>query len=124
MKKITSLWFNDEACQDVHLWGGQGASLARMSEEGLLAPPGFVLPAYVLEQSVDGERLRALTLAQDYLAAQALIQQTEPPPEAPLAGYARLGGKAAVRSSACADDSEAATYAGQQETYPNASTRD
>src|SRR5258708_2060438 len=124
MKKMTILWFNDEACQDVHLSGGKGASLARMSAEGLLVPPGFVLPAYVLEQSVDGERLRTLTLAQDYLAAQALIQQTEPPREAILAGYARLGGKVAVRSSACAEDSEAASYAGQQETYLNVSGGD
>src|SRR5258707_3527342 len=87
-----------------------------MSAEGLLVPPGFVLPAYVLEQSVDGEQLRALTLAQDSLAAQALIQQTEPPREAILAGYARLGGKVAVGSSACAEDSAAASDSGQQET--------
>src|SRR2546426_7129158 len=121
---VTILWFNDEACQDIHLSGGKGASLARMSAEGLPVPPGFVIPAYVLEQSVNGERLRRLALAQDYLAAQALIQQAEPPREAILAGYERLGGKVAVRSSACAEDSETASYAGQQETYLNISGGD
>ncbi len=125
MNKPTLLWFNDEACQDVRLSGGKGASLARMSVAGLPVPPGFVLPAYVLEQSVDSDRLRALTLAQDYLAALALLQQAEPPREVILAGYTRLGaGKVAVRSSACAEDSEAASYAGQQETYLNVSGGD
>jgi pyruvate,water dikinase len=163
MNKMTLLWFNDEACQDVRLSGGKGASLARMSAQGLPVPPGFVLPAYVLEQSVDGEQLRRLALAQDYRAAQTLVQRVELPPEAILAGYERLlqypqtdrgkeeirsspqpatrqglvyagkpkmasdftsGGKVAVRSSACAEDSEAASYAGQQETYLNVSGGD
>src|SRR5207245_10660855 len=39
--------------------------------------------------------------------------------------YERLGsGKVAVRSSACAEDSEIASYAGQQETYLNVSGDD
>src|SRR6266446_8195404 len=87
MNNKTVLWFTEGACRDARLAGGKGASLARMSAEGLPVPPGFVIPAYVLEQSVNGERLRRLTLAQDYLAAQALIQQAEPPREAILAGY-------------------------------------
>jgi pyruvate,water dikinase len=121
----TLLWFNDETCQDVRLSGGKGASLARMTAQGLPVPPGFVIPAYVLEQSVDREQLRALALAQDYVGAQALIQQAEPPREAILAAYEHLGdGKVAVRSSACAEDSEAASYAGQQETYLNVSGGD
>lgn len=161
--KTTLLWFNDEACQDVRLSGGKGASLARMSAQGLPVPPGFVLPAYVLEQSVDSEQLRRLALAQDHQAAQALLQQAELPRETILVGYERLlqypqtdrgkeesrsstqpatrqgsvyegkpkmssdfapDGKVAVRSSACAEDSEAASYAGQQETYLNVSGGD
>src|SRR6266704_1970277 len=113
------LWFSEEACKDVRLAGGKGASLANMTAEGLPVPPGFVVPAYVLEQSVDAERLRVLALAQDYGGAQALVQQARPPREIIISSYERLGGKVAVRSSACAEDSEAASYAGQQETYLN-----
>src|SRR6266568_7133268 len=118
------LWFSEEACKDVRLAGGKGASLANMTAEGLPVPPGFVVPAYVLEKSVDVERLRALALAQDYEGAQALVQQAKPPSEVILPCYERLGGKVAVRSSACAEDSEAASYAGQQETYLNVSGGD
>src|SRR6266480_1922851 len=135
------LWFSEEACKDVRLAGGKGASLANMTAEGLPVPPGFVVPAYVLEQSVDVEQLRALALAQDYEGAQALVQQARPPREIIISSYERLSGKVfpsdqlseasresgvvglhikvAVRSSACAEDSEAASYAGQQETYLN-----
>ncbi len=116
------LWFSDEACKDVRLVGGKGASLAKMTAQRLPVPPGFVVPAYVLEQSVDAGHLRALALAQDFEGAQALVQQAEPPREAIISSYERLGGlhiKVAVRSSASAEDSEAASYAGQQETYLN-----
>lgn len=141
MNNNSILWFTEEACKDVHLTGGKGASLANMTAQGLPVPPGFVVPAHVLEQSVDARRLRALALAQDYEGAQTLVQQAEPPREVIVASYERLGGKVflsdrlseasresgvgglhlkvAVRSSACAEDSEAASYAGQQETYLN-----
>jgi pyruvate,water dikinase len=79
----------------------------------------------MLEQSVHAERLRELVEAHDYREAQALVQRAEPPREAILACYERLGGgMVAVRSSACAEDSEAASYAGQQETYLNVSGGD
>ena len=124
MSNTTILWFTDEACRDVRLAGGKGASLAAMTAQGLPVPPGFVIPAYVLEQSVHAKRLRELVQVHDYKEAQALVQQAEPPREAILACYERLGGKVAVRSSACAEDSEAASYAGQQETYLNVSGGD
>ncbi len=119
MDNTSILWFSDEACKDIRLAGGKGASLANMTAQSLPVPPGFVVPAYVLEQSVDLERLRALALAQDYEGAQALVHQAKPPREVIISGYGQLAGKVAVRSSACAEDSEAASYAGQQETYLN-----
>lgn len=119
MDSTSILWFSDEACKDVRLAGGKGASLANMTVQSLPVPPGFVVPAYVLEQSVDVERLRALALAQDYEGAQALVHQAKPPREVIISSYGQLAGKVAVRSSACAEDSEAASYAGQQETYLN-----
>src|SRR5947209_39642 len=117
--KTSVLWFVEEACRDVCLTGGKGSSLANMTAQGLPVPPGFVLPAYVLEQSLDAGQLRELALAQNADGAQALVLQLQPPREVILSCYERVGGKVAVRSSACAEDSEAASYAGQQEIYLN-----
>ena len=100
----------------MRLCGGKGASLAAMTAAGLPVPTGFVVCADVLEESVDAERLRALARADDHVAAQELVGSAEPPQEL-AAAYDRVGGDVAVRSSACAEDSEAASFAGQQETY-------
>ena len=110
--------FADPACQDVALAGGKGASLAAMAAAGLPVPPGFVVAAGVLEDGVDAEALRRLAVEGDHAAAQSLVALAEPPVEAIAAAYERLGrGQVAVRSSACAEDSQAASFAGQQETY-------
>src|SRR5437764_2873638 len=93
MSSTAILWFTEEACRNVRLAGGKGASLANMTAEGLPVPPGFVIPAYVLEQSVDVERLRELALAQNYAEAQALVKQAEPPRDIILTCYEQLGGK-------------------------------
>src|SRR6266705_1314411 len=119
MNNNSILWFSEEACKDVRLAGGKGASLANMTAQGLPVPPGFVIPAYVLELSVDAGQLHQLAQAQNAEGAQALVRQSHPPSEVIISCYQRLGGKVAVRSSACAEDSEAASYAGQQETYLN-----
>jgi pyruvate,water dikinase len=114
------VWFADEQCLDVACAGGKGASLARMTAAGLPVPAGFVVPAWALEEAVDGERLTALARAGDYARAQALVLRAEPDGGDVDEAYARLGGgRVAVRSSACAEDSEAASYAGQQETFLN-----
>ena len=57
--------------------------------------------------------------ATDVDAARAMVSTAEPPREPIGRHYAELTGLVAVRSSACAEDSEAASYAGQQETYLN-----
>jgi len=110
--------FADEACLDVSRAGGKGASLARMSALGLPVPPGFVVSADVLAAALPdaGDALRAAL--PDAGRAQAIVAEAEPPDEIG-ARYEALGDDApvAVRSSACAEDSEAASYAGQQETY-------
>src|SRR5438128_5292665 len=114
------VWFEDAACRDVACAGGKGASLATMTGAGLPVPRGFVVPAAVLERSVDAELLRELARAGAHAAAEALVRESEPPREAIVDAYEWLGGgPVAVRSSACAEDSEAASYAGQQETYLN-----
>jgi len=114
------VWFTDGACGDVRVAGGKGASLAAMTAAGLPVPPGFAIAAPVLERSVDSERLRELARAQAHAEAQALVHEAEPPRAQLAEAYERLGaGPVAVRSSAAAEDSEAASFAGQQETYLN-----
>src|SRR5207249_9398330 len=82
----------------------------------------FVIPSWTFERSIDAQRLRALVVGGEHEAATALARAAEPPREAIEAAYTELGaGPVAVRSSACAEDSEAASYAGQQETYLNVS---
>ena len=124
------VWFTDRACQNVAVAGGKGASLARMTADGLPVPPGFVIPSHVLRDSLDTERMLELAASRSAGELQELIAATEPPREKITAAYENLVGagatathkmvgnkKVAVRSSAVAEDSEAASYAGQQETY-------
>jgi pyruvate,water dikinase len=117
--------FGERDCLDVARAGGKGSSLARMASLGLPVPPGFVVPAESLADALPdgGAELRALAERQDAEAAQALIRTVELDPglrRAVLDAYAALGPAdvpVAVRSSATAEDSEAASFAGQQETF-------
>ena len=108
--------FDHPDCVDVARAGGKGASLARMSALGLPVPEGFVVPADVLATVVDADALRAAL--PDHRRAQKIVAAARAPAEIAEA-YAALGSDppVAVRSSACAEDSETASYAGQQETY-------
>lgn len=119
--------FVDPECLEVAQAGGKGASLARMTSLGLPVPPGFVIPADALAGSLPdgGAELRELAGRHDVEAAQDLIRTVELDSalrDAVVRGYAGLGEgdgdvPVAVRSSACAEDSDAASFAGQQETY-------
>jgi len=129
-QKNAVVWFTEEACRNVEVAGGKGASLARMTVDGLPVPPGFVIPSYVLQDSIDAERMLELAASRSARELQELVAATEPPREKITGAYENLVGarrtatykvvdnkKVAVRSSAVAEDSEAASYAGQQETY-------
>jgi pyruvate, water dikinase len=112
------LAFDHSECAEVARAGGKGASLARMTALGLPVPPGFVVPADALVAAL-GDDCQALRAAlPDPERAQAIVARARPPAEI-AAAYEALGDEApvAVRSSACAEDSDAASYAGQQETY-------
>ena len=118
------LRFADEGCLEVASAGGKGASLARMTALGMPVPPGFVVHADALAASLpDGgaelrgaareERARAPELVAAAEIGDELRREVE-------AAYAELGEgdhAVAVRSSACAEDSQEASFAGQQETY-------
>ena len=122
------LGFDDERCLEVSAAGGKGASLARMAGLGLPVPPGFAVHASALVAALpdDGAELRGVLAGDDHARAaeraQAIVAALELPDglaESIGGAYAGLGDDAevAVRSSACAEDSEAASFAGQQETY-------
>ncbi len=111
------IWFDDRACRDVRVAGGKGASLAAMTAAGLNVPPGFVVRADTMASRVDAAALRDHARRLDWDAAQRLVRDADPPRREIGDAYERLGGAVAVRSSACAEDSEEASFAGQQETF-------
>ncbi|MBI2592579.1 MAG: PEP/pyruvate-binding domain-containing protein [Candidatus Colwellbacteria bacterium] len=91
---------------DSSLVGGKGASLGELTRAGIPVPPGFIVTTDVFRKfaydSVD-EALRAEILsAFDKLGAE----------------------RVAVRSSAVAEDSSSASWAGQLETYLNVTRED
>jgi pyruvate, water dikinase len=111
--------FTDPLCQEAALNGGKGASLAAMTAAGLPVPPGFVITSAAFAAAVDQAALRGHIAAGDLERARALVAGGRPP-EAEIARcHATLTGLVAVRSSACAEDSDGASYAGQQETFLN-----
>lgn len=133
----TILWFEDEGCRRTPWAGGKGASLALMAAQGLPVPPGFVVAAPALERALElagrleevRDMLSRVNGEQDVAAVAAALHQlvlSVPPQgevaEGVVAAYRALGGgdpPVAVRSSACAEDGELASFAGQQETYLN-----
>lgn len=114
------LAFDDERCTRAELAGGKGASLARMTLARLAVPPGFVITSAAFAAAVDIQVLRTHIRAGDMIAARDLVRSAPRPREQIARRYAALAGApVAVRSSACAEDSVAASYAGQQDTFLN-----
>ena len=131
--------FGELGREDVAFAGGKGANLGELSRAGFPVPPGFVVgaPAYALFADASGlrERIAALLTGVDVddptalegaaREVRALVESTpvpEPVAEAVRAAYDELGGgdtPVAVRSSATAEDTEAASFAGMNETYLN-----
>jgi len=111
--------FGDPRARQVSLSGGKGASLATMVAENLPVPPGFVITATAFSAAIDEEALRACSRAKDMAGAREIVAAAKPPADLIAEHYKELTGLVAVRSSACAEDSEGASYAGQQETYLN-----
>ncbi|MPZ51548.1 MAG: phosphoenolpyruvate synthase [Acidimicrobiia bacterium] len=130
------LWFSEVACQSVEIAGGKGASLASLTNADLPVPPGFIVPATALEQALaesghhqEVQKVLADIRSDDDAQDAAEMLQSlvlDSPVTGTMAqeigmAYAELdaGGGVAVRSSACAEDGESASYAGQQETFLN-----
>ena len=133
--------FADLSRADVPFAGGKGANLGELTRAGLPVPDGFVVgaPAYAAFCDESGLRAR-LAAALDGLdvedtaaleaaaaAAQELVMTTPIPQHlrgrhrrgAPCACRARPPTAVAVRSSATAEDTESASFAGMNETFLN-----
>jgi len=135
---VTIVPFEGLPADAVGVAGGKGASLARMAGAGLPVPRGFVVCAAAFETFLERHSARELVVqltdGLDVHDAAALervssrLRETivnNPLPEdmrdALACAYRRLGPQSfvAVRSSAVSEDGEAASFAGQQETFLN-----
>jgi phosphoenolpyruvate synthase/pyruvate phosphate dikinase len=98
--------FTEVHKSDVAIVGGKGASLGEMTNAGLQVPPGFIVT----------------TDAYKAFAGHGLGDELQ---DAITAAYDQMGGGlVAVRSSAVAEDSAGASWAGQFDTYLNVSRND
>ncbi|MGH7472271.1 MAG: PEP/pyruvate-binding domain-containing protein, partial [Longimicrobiales bacterium] len=129
------LEFSDPVAGEALLSGGKGASLARLTQAGFSVPAGVIVaaPAYrEFLHSVPGlhARLTALqpesptTLHAQCTELRSLLTSTPLPATLETALRARLPallsqGNVSVRSSATLEDSAAAAFAGQHDTYLN-----
>jgi pyruvate,water dikinase len=133
--------FRDLRRADVGRVGGKGANLGELTAAGLSVPPGFVITAAAYAAFCDGgglreriaERLAGLdvedTTGLDRAAAEVRSMiETEPMPEwledIICEAYAGLSEDesdpaVAVRSSATAEDTASASFAGMNETMLN-----
>jgi pyruvate, water dikinase len=122
---------------DTHVAGGKGASLGEMSQAGFTIPPGFVLTAQAFEQFLTETDLRQEVEAQldkvnyDDVSSvdnasriiSDLIHDAKFPKDLQkeiLDHFKKLDlDLVAVRSSATAEDSSTASWAGELESYMN-----
>jgi pyruvate,water dikinase len=134
------LQLGDPDCEDSHEAGGKGAGLATMTRVGLPVPAAFVVRASVLADLLDsaGDRQRVLSIlarageagaAETAFSIQPLIRSLQLPAhltDEVDRALEQLSCKTgvAVRSSARVEDSDTASYAGQQDTYLNVKEKD
>ena len=144
-------WFREIGIKDVAEVGGKNASLGEMyqnlTQENVLVPNGFAITStayrYILDVNGAWEKLHAHldnldvndvnALQKHGKACRDIIYECEIPQDLKadiLAAYAQLkaeygaGLSLAVRSSATAEDSPEASFAGQNDTYLNITTED
>lgn len=122
---------------DTSLAGGKGASLGEMTKMGILVPPGFVILSNAFENfleetdlnveidaildSINHREIHTVEGASEKI--KSLIMQAEMPQDIAVEiqkFFKKLNSKyTAVRSSATAEDSVSAAWAGQLESYLN-----
>lgn len=127
--------FSEISKKDVAIAGGKGASLGEMTKAGIPVPPGFVILASAFDRflqesdiiveveaqlkKVDAEQTHTIDDASEIL--RSLINKYEMPKDLEkeiLTSFDSLGADyVAVRSSATAEDSKVASWAGELESY-------
>lgn len=128
-------FFEDLDKNDVGVAGGKGASLGEMLKAGIPVPPGFVVTADAFERFLGETDLHAEIQAQldkvnhedtnsvegASVKIRAIIDATPVPKDLKKLfeeNYKKLGAEfVAVRSSATAEDSKTASWAGELESY-------
>jgi pyruvate, water dikinase len=134
---IHILPFTKISKKDVHLAGGKGASLGEMTKAGIPVPPGFVIITQAFDRFVHETEIEADIEAQlakvNYKDVNSvdrysnvirdLIHDARMPKDLQieiLKEFKKLKSKfVAVRSSATAEDSTQASWAGELESYLN-----
>lgn len=129
--------FNDLSKGDVEIAGGKGALLGEMTQAGMPVPPGFVVLAGAFDRFLEETDLRQEVEAQlgrvnyddvgsvDKASAviRDLIHDAAMPEDLEdliRKEFDKLGSEyVAVRSSATAEDSSVASWAGELESYLN-----
>lgn len=132
-------FFSHLTRKDVAIAGGKGASLGEMTRAGIPVPPGFVVlaPAFdhFLQETEIGSEIEAVLHTVDHRDVnsveraskdiRSIILNADFPPDIAKEirqAFAKLGAPlVAVRSSATAEDSSSASWAGELETYLNVS---
>ncbi len=124
---------------DAAIAGGKGASLGEMTQAGIPVPPGFVVTASAFEHFIAetnlGAEIESILGTVDSRVTESVERASEKIQELILndaraipkdieseiqAAFGTLGAEfVAVRSSATAEDSAAAAWAGQLDTYLN-----
>lgn len=140
MKHVTQgfiKFFKELSRNDVHIAGGKGASLGEMARSGIPVPPGFVVTRAAfdrfLEETDLGVEVEAALKKVNYKDVNSvdqasniirdLIHDERMPIDLQkeiLSAFKKLKAKeVAVRSSATAEDSSQASWAGELESYLN-----
>jgi len=128
--------------KDVDTVGGKGASLGEMTNTGVPVPPGFVVLASAFDQflaetdinveieailhGANHENINSVEVASEKI--RSLIANAKFPEDIGkeiVSEFAKLKAKyVAVRSSATAEDSSSASWAGELESYLNTTWND
>lgn len=144
MKTVSNLiWFKDIHFEDVPIVGGKGANLGEMYNLGIPVPNGFVVTAKAYFKFIETNKLKNKIkeildttsvddpdqLSQASQKIRRLIKSSPIPEDISLeimTAYKKLCGFAglknipvAVRTSATAEDSADASFAGQGDTFLN-----
>jgi len=118
----------DEVSEDAaHLVGGKGLRLAEMAQAGLPVLPGFCVTTDAYRAFLSYNGLEALISIDDETVVRDHIATAELPENVASAirkAYEALSGPVAVRSSATAEDSQDASFAGQYDTFLNVTSSD